>query len=260
MTQEQTAPRVAVVLLSYNRPTMLELAYQSIKGADAVLLVDDGSDTFDPLTWIRERDREWLAEHSDTRVTSAILGEQKTVEERLSKPTLGKLINTALRYARDLAHCDAVTYLCDDDLFAPGWIPAIRKNLTDTRKPHVIRGCWLVFDDPLENGPLLKPPAAKTLKRVALDWRQTTTGNFAHRIECFIDEGLRWSEEAVAVHDNVFLWRMHEIHPLHKREGAITTRTLAGYRRNHPWNMANYTIGDQYGIGADRALARGALE
>lgn len=35
---------VCVILLSYNRPRMLQEAIRSIKGADHMILVDDGSD------------------------------------------------------------------------------------------------------------------------------------------------------------------------------------------------------------------------
>ena len=37
-------PKVTVIVLSYNRPDMLKDALGSIKGADEVIVVDDGSD------------------------------------------------------------------------------------------------------------------------------------------------------------------------------------------------------------------------
>jgi glycosyltransferase involved in cell wall biosynthesis len=241
-------PVVAVILLSYNRPKMLQMAYDSIKDENLIILVDDGSDTFDTAAWAR----------SHPRIVSEVIGPKKSVDERLSKPSLGKLINRAVRRAVDRYGAEIITYLCDDDLFAPGWIPALRAALHTPNGPHICRGRWMAFDDPLTGDPIL-PKDAKNLRAWKLDWRQMTTGNFGHRAECY-REGLQWSEETVGVHDDTFLWNMHRIHDLRESRNVIHLQSRAGYRRLHSFNMALYTVGDRYGIGADKALAHGALE
>lgn len=249
------ASGVAVILISYNRPTMLEYAWRSITQAplrlsfnqpiqdqDWIILVDDGSDVFDPHRWADEH-----------HIHSRIVADQRSHEDRLYKPSLDTLLNRAVHLASDLGP-KIVTYLCDDDLFAPGWIPAIREALS-SGVDHVVRGHWNAFKDPLIEGPM--PQAPKRTKRCQMDWRQMTTGNFAHRTECFTQEGLSWDETRIAVHDNAFLWRMHGIHPLNK---VKKLDVLAGWRRLHEYNMANYTQHDEYGIGAEKIIARGALE
>lgn len=249
------ASGVAVILISYNRPRMLEYAWRSVVQAplrlaasapiqdqDWIILVDDGSDTFDPHQWADEH-------HIPTR----IVGPHRVLDDRLHKPSLDVLLNRAVRLAHDLGP-RIITYLCDDDLFSAAWIPAIRAALSSGEE-HVVRGHWNSFKDPLTNGPMATPP--KRTKRTQMDWRQMTTGNFAHRTECFTEEGLSWDEAVVAVHDNNFLWRMHGIHPL---ERVKLLPILAGWRREHEFNMAGYTQHNEYGIGAEEVLARGALE
>jgi len=221
---------------------MLEHAFTSIVGADQIILVDDGSDVFDASVWQREHG-----------VQYSVLATRHSIDQRMVTPSVGRLINGALHIAAHVAKVAAVAYLCDDDLFAPDWISTVRQTLLDPEGPHVCRGRWRSFDDPLNGPPMAQ---AKKSRPTPLDWRKMTTGNFAHRSECYL-EGFRWSEATVAVHDDTALWRLHEIHPLDK---AVDTRVLAGYRREHNWNMALYTTHAEYGIGAYEALSRGALE
>jgi hypothetical protein len=171
----------------------------------------------------------------------------------MTQASLGRLINGALFKAYHRTRAATVAYLCDDDLFAPTWLDVVRETLASADGPHVCRGRWRSFDDPLDGDPMAWP---KRSRPTPLDVRKMTTGNFAHRIECYI-EGLRWSEETVAVHDDTFLWRMLA---LHAPETVADTKTLAGYRREHPVNMANFTTHAAYGLGAYEVLSRGALE
>lgn len=247
MTQRPlpVASGVAVILISYNRPLMLEHAWRSITGLvdqDRIILVDDGSDTFNPSDWADAH-----------QIRARVFGFPRPLETRMYEPSLDLLLNRAVLMAHGMG-LRIVTYLCDDDLFAPAWIPALRETLTPGTE-HVVRARWHAFKDPLQGAPLAQAP--KRTKKSLMDWRQMTTGNFAHRTECFTEEGLSWDETKVAVHDDAFLWRMHGIHPLNK---IVTLPILAGWRREHEWNMAHYTQHGEYGIGADKILARGALE
>jgi len=99
-------------------------------------------------------------------------------------------------------------------------------------------------------------PRARKSRPAPLDVRRMTTGNFAHRAECYI-EGLRWSETTVAVHDDTFIWNLLKLHPM---DTILDAKTLAGYRREHAHNMASFTSHQGYGVGAYEELSRGALE
>lgn len=238
-------PRVAVLLLSYNRPKMLDLAFASIapiRPSDSIILIDDGSDTFNA--------GDWASEHG----VYIVQGRRRSLDERMTKPSLGRLINRALSEITRQDWADVVGYLCDDDLFTPEWIPSLRQAAADHPDQHVFRGRWRSFRDPCVPEPLAKPGRSHASP---LDWRQMTTGNFAHRIECYAHEGVSWDESKIAVHDDYFLWRLHAVHPLNK---ALAIPVTAGYRREHPYNMAHYTQHGEYGIGAENVLARGNLE
>lgn len=242
-TNERTG--VAVILLSYNRPKMLEIAWDSIRavtGRVATILVDDGSDEFDP--------QDWAGRH---RIDRTVLAEPRSVRQRMTQPNVGRLINGALHIAVHGLKVAAVAYLCDDDLYAPGWLDAVQDGLADPQGPHVVRGRWRMFADPLVDGPMVVP---KKTRPMPMDFRKMTTGNFAHRAECYL-EGFRWSESTIAVHDNTALWNLHAIHPL---EQATDLNVLAGWRRDHAYNMAGYTSYEDYAVGAEEILRRGALE
>lgn len=240
----QGGSKVAVILLSYNRPRMLELAYESILGEDDIILVDDGSDVFDASIW--------AARHE--RISHSIIAARRSIDQRMTTPSLGRLINGALHVALHVLKAEYVAYLCDDDLFNRSWPDCVRDTLDSHPDAHVVRGSWRSFDDPLTNGePMAQPRRSRP---TPLDIRKMTTGNFAHRVECYA-EGLRWSEETVAVHDDTFLWRMIALHPF---DTIVDTKSLAGYRREHAYNMAGYTSHQQYGVGAEDVLRRGPLE
>ncbi len=209
-----TEPKVSTVVLSYNRPKMLRQALGSIKHTDEIVLTDDGSD-FDAAAV--------LAEFSFPK-TQIIQNPRLDVEERMETPTVGALINRAVH----AASYPIITYLCDDDLFTPQWIPTVKQFFKDNPYDKVVKAQWLCFkDNDLQNTWPYTP-----------DWRRMTTGNFAHKKSLFTDEGLGWSEETVCVHDDNFLWNMHKIIDLRTIKELDV---LAGYRREHPHNMLGLT-------------------
>ena len=131
------APGITVIVLSYNRPRMLREALGSIVGAAEVILCDDGSD-FE------------LAEvigagfpNLDGARCLSVLGRRVDLAERLTGARVGALVNTALA----LASQPIIAYLCDDDLFHPGWLPAVAAYYA--RRPDVpmVRGDWYTFED-----------------------------------------------------------------------------------------------------------------
>lgn len=225
---------VATILLSYNRPRMLREALASLAAArpDQVIVTDDGSD-FDITEPVRAVFPESIL----------VRGIKMTLAQRLVTPRLGSLINEAL----GLVECDVVTFLCDDDLFAPGWLDAVRAWFDANPAEHWARGTWYAFQDGAQPGS----------EPCALDGRQMTTGNFAHRIDCYRDEGIRWNESTVACHDDVMLW---DVARFHNTYAIPHCGAVAGWRRLHAHNALGYNAGANYAPNAAQLFAGGWLE
>lgn len=226
---------VATILLSYNRPRMLREALASLvtAGPDQVILVDDGSD-FDPVS---------LIESAFPNAWQFVVAPKMDLDERLVTPRLGSLINQALGKVT----ADVVTYLCDDDLFHPGWIAAVRNWFDAHPADHWTRGRWYQFQDGEMPGDQHCP----------LDIRQLTTGNFAHRIDCYQGEGIRWNTTSVACHDDLFLWDVHRFHNTH---AIPDCGAVAGWRRLHAHNALQYTSNAVYHQNAAELFANKWLE
>ncbi|KPV51455.1 hypothetical protein SE17_21080 [Kouleothrix aurantiaca] len=223
---------VAVILLSYNRPRMLREALATIPPGTELIVTDDGSD-FDVQAVVR-------AAFPDAQF---VLAPPLTIDERLHTPRLGRLINQALGRVQ----APAVTYLCDDDLFAPGWLDAAAGFFARNPGEHWVRGTWYQFQDGQTPGQEVCP----------LDGRQLTTGNFAHAMACVHGCGIRWNEATIACHDDVFLWdvaRHHNTYAL-PHGGAV-----AGWRRLHAHNALGFTAGANYAPHARELFVGGFLE
>jgi glycosyltransferase involved in cell wall biosynthesis len=223
---------VSTILLSYNRPRMLAEALSTIAGCDQLIVTDDGSD-FDVRRVIKKT-------HPRAQF---VIAPKLTTAERLTTARLGSLINQAL----SLVTSDVVAYLCDDDLFHPGWLPALRAWFDANPGQHWTRGRWYQFQHGETPGGDICP----------LDPRQMTTGNFAHRIDCYRDEGIRWNETSVACHDDMFLWDVHRFHNTH---AIPDCGAVAGWRRLHAHNALNYTSYAVYGPNAGDLFKGGWLE
>lgn len=224
---------VATILLSYNRPRMLCEALSTCLDADQLIVTDDGS-TFDVQALIRGC-------RSDAQF---VINDPISTVERLSAARVGRLINRAL----GLVRCDVVTYLCDDDLFHPQWLPTVRAWFDYYPDQHWMRGAWMAFDD--------SDPGRKAVP-CKLDPRQLTTGNFAHRIECITKERIGWDETTIASHDNAFLWNASRIHDMRLIPfGGV----VAGWRRLHKHNALAYAERDGYSKDGAQLFAGGYLE
>lgn len=227
--------KVTVIVLSYDRPRMLREALASIRGADEVILLDDASH-FDANALATE----FRGSFKSIKVKIA---SPLTVQARKTTPRLGKAINTAIRETES----HIITYLCDDDLFTPTWIEDVRKFFS-TGSAHFVYGRWNVFKDGEKPGDAPCPLDPK--------WKMTT-GNFAHLRKCSFRHDAWWDEKAIAVHDSWFLGRVLKAHPLRT---IPSLKVLAGWRREHPFNMINFTDGRNYSPNADQVLGRGSLE
>lgn len=223
---------VATILLSYNRPRMLCEALGTVAGCDQLIVTDDGSD-FDVRSLVR----------SCYSMAQFVTAPKMTITERLKTPRLGRLINQALA----LVECDVVTYLCDDDLFHPYWLPTVRAWFGHYPDEHWTRGAWFAFDD---QDPVRQP------ERCKLDMRQLTTGNFAHRIECFRDEHIAWDETTISSHDYMFLINASQYHDMRL---VPFCGTVAGWRRLHAHNALPYAAEHGYKPNAAAALFAGGM-
>lgn len=231
---------IAVIVPSFNRPRMLREALASIDGADQIIVADDGSD-FD----VRSRAISAVAEaggyHTvrviDNSGTVRLSGNRRDMTlqvienpplepwQRMRRATCGALINRALR----AVETDYVAYCCDDDLLSPEWLPAAVAWLDTDGGSHMVRGDWLKFNDgePLE-----------TAEPCVFDITpELTTGNFAHRTECCGGCGCWWNEDTVSCHDYAFI---DQYLRRHGSRDIAHVGTLAGYRREHEFNMLRW--------------------
>lgn len=208
---------IAVIVPSFNRPRLLREALASIVGADQVIVADDGSD-FDVMQVVYDfRDRwEPLVLHPVEKLSP---------QKRMRTPSCGRLINTALRRVT----ADYVTYLCDDDLFAPDWLPAAVAHLDAKPQSHMVRGDWLKFND----GETLETAVPCVFD---ID-PELTTGNFAHRTSCTSECGCLWAEWTVSCHDYSFIDTYLR---KHGSRDIAHAGVLAGYRREHEFNMLRW--------------------
>lgn len=223
---------VTAIVLSYARPRMLREALATVAAnrPDEAILVDDGS-AFDAVGV--------ALEYAD--LAAWVAAPPLTVAERLVTPRLGSLINRAIAVATG----DVIAYLCDDDLWAPGWLDAVRDHWDAHPAATLVRGEWRVFRD---------GEAVSAANPVCpLDGRGMTTGNFAHRRTC----GARWPEDTIASHDDLFLWNLH-------RQGvdtfAVPCVGCAGWRREHQFNALHHAVAHGYGPTGEAFLSRGWLE
>lgn len=187
---------VTVVVLSYNRPKMLQETLASIKNADEVIIVDDGSD-FDIGSVVKK--------YKFPRF-SLIGAPRITLEERLKTQRIADLINEALKQARG----DIISYICDDDLMTKEWIPALKKFYAEHgEKYHLVRGNCLRFMDENDLG---VEERSKHLMVFADSPRQLITGNFAHLRKCFKKEKVKWPGGFIVGHDTAFFNNMDKVH------------------------------------------------
>lgn len=139
--QPPKPPTITAIVTSYNRPQMLRQALASllIQHPDQVILCDDGSDLFDPEDLITEF-------FVGAKVLSA---PRRSPEARVTENHISELINQALK----LVTSEWVTYLCDDDMFAPGWFNIIKQYMKQTPSRKVWIGQFYQHSVEVPNWP-----------------------------------------------------------------------------------------------------------
>jgi hypothetical protein len=226
---------------------MLTEALLSIRRAGQIILADDGSD-FDVVETVAPILSLLRSEGADVML---IQSSPCSIDDRLTTPRVGKLVNTALEHVT----LPYVTYLCDDDLFAAEWLPAVDAYFDTHEADDFIYGTWMSWQDgtPLESATVLFP--------TTLPLPPLTTGNFAHRTKCFREYGCRWDEETVAVHDAAFLVNLFENYAARGTPIYIPyINALAGWRREHKYNVARFVKPPKEALDAYADNAREILE
>lgn len=124
---------VSVILTTYNRPQLCRQAISSVRmqtyPAFELLIIDDGSH---PAA--RAEVRSTLEAYDDPRLRWLQTG--RTDEERLSMTSYCAAINVGLHEARG----EYITYLCDDDLYAPRRLEVMVDYLDSHPEAHVVYG------------------------------------------------------------------------------------------------------------------------
>lgn len=194
---------------------MLAEAIASIKGAQQIVVADDGS-TFDVRA---------VVDKVATTPVRYVLNPPISPEERATTHRPGKLFNRAIFAATQ----PILTYLCDDDLFTHVWIKAIAAFFAEHPGEHLVRGDCFLFGDP-PTGP-----------QEGFEW-SLTTGNIAYRTTCADGpENCVWSEETIGVHDAVMINRLLATHRLDPLGLDVPYAGVqACWRRQHQFNMINY--------------------
>lgn len=233
-------PTVGAVIFSYNRPRMLAEAMATVVGFDAIAVYDDGSDDRDAI-------KAAISAGGNAEI-NVVWGEPISPEYRMVTPRFGKAVNKIVAGLGT----DLVTYLCDDDLWAPGWADNIRRWFAGNPGQIVARAMWMKFVDGQD-------PYAHSV-RSPLDPRGVTAGNFVHSVRGFAERDIKWSETSVTIHDDPFLHAMHK-GGVNMYKIPFMKGVLAGYRREHAWNMLQHLdVRGRYKDYVAEQFAKGVLE
>jgi hypothetical protein len=229
---------VCEIVVSFNRPRCLREALSSVAAADPdqLIVVDDGS-LFDVPDIC-----------ADFPVMDYVFGPAMSVDERMSTPRQGRLINEALRLVRR----DVVSLLCDDDLRAEGWYETLRAHWTIEPRAKLIRGRWLLFHDGAT--PSLTDPESPMCQA-----RKMTAGNFAWRADLTRGDRprCRWPVDRLNCLDDGFLWSLQRAGVDVFNVGSVG---LAGWRREHPKVNNNHSDGSGHLESFRAVLEAGWLE
>ena len=238
---------VAVVIPTFNRRRMLYEALCSVMAArpDEVVLIDDGTDAYDVADMFQRCFVLPAAQQGYPTTFRLLSAPPITVDMRMSTPRQARLINEALRDVR----CDVVTMLCDDDLFAPGWLDAIRQHWTEYPERELVRGDWLMFED--GEIPTLDDPPCPLDRAMSL-----TAGNFAHHISLTRDRGVQWPENKFNCLDAGFL---ESVRAAKVDVFRVPTIGLAGWARFHDFQNGLHSDGSRH-RNSLRPLLAGYLE
>jgi hypothetical protein len=239
---------VAVVIPVFNRRRLFREALTSVVNArpDEVVIVDDGTDLYDVEAMVRQ----------DFILPSGSLGYRirwgfvvappMTVDQRMSQPRQGSLLNKAMEMAQSTATC----LLCDDDLMAPGWIDALRTTWKAEPERELVRGDWLLIEG--DETPTEDCPPCPLERAMPL-----TAGNFAWHSSLHRDRGCHWPEKMFNCLDSGFL---DTVRRAKVDVFRVPTVGLAGWARFHEYQNGHHSDGQRHTKSFRRVLEAGYLE
>lgn len=213
-----------ILILSYNRPRMLSEAIESVLnqsyGNFHIRVIDDGSD-YDV--------NDVISKFNDPRL-SVNRWPPRSIDERKENLKLAEHLNHELKR---IPGDEIVQYLCDDDIMGDDWLFSSTAALESNPEIHIALGKLAYFYD----GNNYRTASFYGLPgRYDLSYMWWAFGNFAHRIGCWRDEGIRWRDNQLGHSQDVdFTWKMHEAHPT-----VIDIDLVALHKREHDKMLSTY--------------------
>lgn len=199
-------------------------------------VLDDGSDFDATLV---------LEEFQDDRLI-VVKGEHPTPEQRVKDSS--RFVNNVNSVLEQMVPEEFVLFLCDDDVIGPRYIELSSTFLEGNPHLHFTSGDAFYFYD--GENPYVDGKKGFKAPQVAIDailqrrdgvqfWH---VGNFAHRTECFLDEGLKWrskdwGDKTAHSWDVDYIVDLNKLHATH-----VVLKIPALYRREHQ-NMLSYRLG-----------------
>lgn len=191
-------PKTSVVILTYERPIFLREALRSCAEAAEVIVLDDGS-KYDVRSVVKE-----------VRPDAGVyLGPARTPEQHVDELNFVAF----LRAGTTLATMPYITFLCDDDQLAPGWLPIAEATLDG--EPLAVATVGSVVTAPLPTPAIFHTD-------------MFTLGNFVVRREHVVWTHLR------TVSPEIQLWR--DFTSYNKKIIRLGATALFG--RSHPRNLS----------------------
>lgn len=221
-----------VIIFSYNRPRMVREAVESVLHRSVFKeltcwIIDDGSD-FDIL--------DLYEEFNDQRL---IIAKGKPIPSDIRATDNSRFADNANEIMKMLKPNEFVVFMCDDDIFDPLWLQRVA-DYFDGDNLHLVLGDTYYFYDgenPYTDSRMGFKAGGEMRDRKDLIW--WNVGNWAHRTECFLNEGLKWTPAEGKAHS----WDVNyinDLQDLHKTYIFLKVPSL--YRREHS-NMLSVRLG-----------------
>lgn len=193
------------------------------------IIYDDGSDSFDVVEFVKQWD--------DPRVVLA-LGDKMAPEERIRKGNTQWSTNMNYIMSK-LPRDEWVLHLCDDDILALDWFDAVNTRVEYNDSQHIILGDLGYFqdgEDPYTQGRRGFPSIDANPDAAPGETMWWSLGAFAHSMECFWGEGVRWRN---GLKDNTHSWDIQYCEALQFNHFAhVFVPQIALWRREHPNTMS----------------------
>lgn len=182
-------PRVSVILTAYNRPKMLKKAIDSVLSQDfkdfELIILDDNSN-----------DKEHI------NVLSSYWGDDRVViyKSNIKDLDRGEVVRYAalINIGLELANGDLITYLCDDDFYAPNRLSRMVAWFDQNPDKHFLGGDQALFTE--KDGQYIDfPTKVRRQTRILTNPKCSVDhSSVMHRMSC-VDEVGNWD-------DSIDLW------------------------------------------------------